>query len=241
MPAYSKSVTTIRKHKDSENVGFAILSAGVGSRIKTYEPRSLIKIKDKNLIDHQIDAIQAKFKEPEIICVFGPSISRIVKNVRGNIRVVENQNYETTNNSESLRLALNNSVKNSLMFIHGDIMIDETFFNSLDFNKSFVVYEDRGMMDEKEVGLTIMKNKATILSYGLEEKWCQAAFFKGKEIKLLRSIFNTFTKHDKKMLTFEVINKIIDSGGTFHAQKLEKSKILEIDCIKDIKNENINL
>lgn len=241
MPTYSKSVTTIRKHKDSENVGFAILSAGVGSRIKTYEPRSLIKIKDKSLIDHQVNAIESKFKDPEIIGVFGPNMPKIVKNIGRNVRIVENQLYETTNNSESLRLALNNSVKNSLMFIHGDILIDETFFNSLNFNRSFVVYEDRGMMDEKEVGLTIMKNKATILSYGLEEKWCQAAFFKGKEIKILRNIFNTFTKQDKKMLTFEVINKIIDSGGTFQAQKLEKSKILEIDCIKDIKNENINL
>jgi len=241
MSSYSKSVTTIRKHKDSENVGFAILSAGIGARIKTYEPRSLLKIKGKTLIDHQIDAIKSKFKDPEIIGVFGTSVPRIVKNVRGKIRVVENQKYDTTNNSESLRLALNNSIKNSLMFIHGDILIDETFFNSLNFNKSFVVYEDQGMMDEKEIGLTIMKNKATILSYGLDQKWCQAAFFKGKELKILRNIFAGFTKYDKKMLTFEVINKVIDSGGVFQAQKLQKSKILEIDCIKDIKNENINL
>lgn len=241
MSTYSKSVTTIRKHKDSENVGFAILSAGVGARIKTYEPRSLIKIREKFLIDHQIDAIKSKFKDPEIIGVFGPNVCRIVKNVRGRIRIVENQKYETTNNSESLRLALNNSVKNSLMFFHGDLLIEETFFSCLNFNKSFVVYEDQGMIDEKEVGLTIMKNKATILSYGLEEKWCQAAFFKGKELKILRNIFNGFTKHDKKMLTFEIINKVIDAGGNFQAQKLQKSKILEIDCIKDIKNENTNM
>jgi choline kinase len=235
MSTYSKSVTTIRKHKDSENVGFGILSAGVGSRIKTYEPRSLLKIKDKTLISHQIEAIQSRFKDPEIIGVFGTGISRVVKSVRGKIRVVENQNYENTNNSESLRLAINNSIKESFMFIHGDMLIDQTFFGSLNFNKSFIVYEDRGMMDEKEIGVTVMKNKATILSYGLEEKWCQAAFFKGKEIKILRNIFNSFTKHDKKTLTFELINKIIDSGGSFQAHKLEKSKILEIDCIKDIK------
>ena len=241
MSAYSKSVTTIRKHRDSENVGFAILSAGIGARIKTYEPRSLLKIKNKTLIDHQVDAIKSKFKDPEIIGVFGPHIARVAKNVRGKIRIVENQKYETTNNSESLRLALNNSIKNSLMFFHGDMLINETFFNSLNFNKSFVVYEDRGMMDEKEIGLTIMKNKATILSYGLEKKWCQAAFFKGKELKILRNIFSTFSNQDKKMLTFEIINRIIDSGGSFQAQRLEKSKIIEIDCIRDIKNENINL
>ena len=241
MSAYSKSVTTIRKHRDSENVGFAILSAGIGARIKTYEPRSLLKIKNKTLIDHQVDAIKSKFKDKEIIGVFGPHIARVAKNVRGKIRIVENQKYETTNNSESLRLALNNSIKNSLMFFHGDMLINETFFNSLNFNKSFVVYEDRGMMDEKEIGLTIMKNKATILSYGLEKKWCQAAFFKGKELKILRNIFSTFSNQDKKMLTFEIINRIIDSGGSFQAQRLEKSKIIEIDCIRDIKNENINL
>jgi choline kinase len=240
MALYNKSVTTIKKNQKSDKIGFAILSAGLGARIKTYEPRSLIKINGKTLIERQIAAINNNFNDPEIIGVFGPGINKISKAMLGKIRIVENQNYESTNNSESLRLAINNCLTKSVMFFHGDILFTNGIFESLDFSKSFILYEDRGMIDEKEIGVTVIKNNATILSYGLEDKWCQIAFLQKKELKILRSIFSNFSKHDKKMLTFEVINKIIELGGSFQAKKLNRAKIVEIDCIKDIKNENFN-
>ena len=240
MALYNKSVTTIKKKKEADKMGFAILSAGLGARIKTYEPRSLLKINGKTLIERQVSAINNNFNDPEIIGVFGPGVNRISKTMLGKIRIVENQNYESTNNSESLRLAVNNCLTKSIMFFHGDILFTNGLFESLDFNKSFILYEDRGMIDEKEIGVTVINNNATILSYGLEEKWCQIAYLHKRELKILRNIFSNFTKHDKKMLTFEIINKIIELGGSFQAKKLDRAKIVEIDCIKDIKNENFN-
>ena len=42
------------------------------------------------------------------------------------------------------------------------------------------------------------------------------------------------------MLTFEVLNLIIDKGGNIKIIEPEKISILEIDCMKDLKNEDFN-
>jgi hypothetical protein len=95
-------------------------------------------------------------------------------------------------------------------------------------------------MKKNEVGLTEVDETVSVLSYGLEKKWCQIAFFTGKELDLLRSLFNRFSETNKKMLSFELINLIISSGGKFKCIEPKSMKILEIDSIKDAQDENIN-
>ena len=237
----SRSTTTIKKSLYNDSISVVIVSAGVGSRIRSNEPRSLIKIKDDTLVNHQIQAITDTFKSYEIIGVFGTQIEKILKRVDNRIRVVENQLHNETNNSESMRLGLNNSIYDNVLFIHGDIYFKSKLLKSADYTKSFLVVDANEDMSEKEVGLTANGNKVSILSYGLEKKWCQMCFLTGKELKILKSIFLKFQESDKKMLSFEVINKIIENGGSFACHEKKGSHVVEIDCIKDINNENFNL
>jgi choline kinase len=237
----NRSTTTIKKSLYNDGISVVIVSAGMGSRIRSNEPRSLIKIKDDTLVNHQIQAIADTFKSYEIIGVFGTQIEKILKKVDNRIRVVENQLHNETNNSESMRLGLNNSLYNNVLFIHGDIYFKSKLLKSADYTKSFLVVDANEDMSEKEVGLTANANKVSILSYGLEKKWCQMCFLTGKELKILKSIFLKFQESDKKMLSFEVINKIIENGGSFACHEKKGSHVVEIDCIKDINNENFNL
>lgn len=237
----SRSTTTIKKSLYNDSISVVIVSAGAGSRIRSNEPRSLIKIKNDTLINHQIQAITDTFKTYEVIGVFGTQIEKILKKVDNRIRVVENQLHNETNNSESMRLGLNNSLYNNVLFIHGDIYFKSSLLKSADYTKSFLVVDANQDMSEKEVGLTINNNKASILSYGLEKKWCQMCFLTGKELKILKSIFLKFQESDRKMLSFEIINKIIENGGSFACHEKKGSHVVEIDCIKDINNENFNL
>jgi len=218
-----------------------ILSAGVGNRIKSNEPRSLLKIGNKTLIEHQIDTINSCISNCEIIGVFGYSIEKIVKKVAEKLRIVENQMYETTNNSESLRLAVNNTNRKSVLFVHGDLYFNEDTLKNVNFKKSFLLVDTKEMMKQKEIGVTIQNKKATILSYNLPTKWCQVAFFTGKELKMLKSTLNKLRGSQKKLLSFEIINKLISMGANFQCHEPDKMSILEIDCIKDLKNENFNL
>lgn len=212
----------------------ALLSAGNGSRIKSYEPRSLLKIKGSYLLEHQIKTINASLESPEIITVVGCHANRVIKKVRGKSRFVENQIHETTNSSESLRLAFNNSTNFNFLFMHGDLHFNTKTLD-VPFEKSFVIVDNQNRFKDSEVGLTKNQERLSILSYGLPEKWAQIAFVTGNEYEILRSIFNKYEAQDKKRLSFEIINTIIEMGGKFACYEPRGMKITEIDRIKDIK------
>ena len=240
MSRFVRSITQVQACNNKQDISIAILSAGIGARIKSYEPRSMIKIGSKTLIGHQINTLEQCFESPEIIAVVGYGADKITKRVRGSVRIVENQIYQETNTSESMRLAFNNTTKNNFLFIHGDLYFNQDTLSNLDYNKSFILIDDKNQFSDKEVGVTSNKNVATILSYGLPVKWAQIAYITGKEIEILKKIFHKFDSISKKNLSFEIINKMISMGASFQCYQPTKMSILEIDCIKDLKNENIN-
>ena len=230
-----KTSQNSKAKKANVDICVAILSAGVGARIKSYEPRSLLRINNEPLIDRQIHVINNSFTSPEIIAVFGYDFYRILKKIKTPIRVIENQLYETTNNAESLRLAFNNNVKNNFLFMHGDLLFNNATLSQLNYSESFIIVDSKERFDKKEVGVTITNGKANILSYGLDTKWCQIAHLTGKELKIANSLFLRFEEQNKKMLSFEVINAIIENGGCFKCYEPNNMNIFEIDKIrKDI-------
>lgn len=231
-----RNTTNIKKKKiqSDQKISIAILAAGVGSKIKSYEPRSLLKTKDGLLLDHQIKTLNNFFDRPEIITVVGCHANRIIRKFRGRTRIVENQIYFNTNASESMRLAFNNCDTDNFMFIHGDLLFNKSAID-VDYNKSFVIIESGQQFKDQEVGVTKINNNLSIMSYGLKEKWAQIAYCTGKEYSILKSIFQKFEEQDKKQLSFEIINKIIAMGGSFACYEPKGMKILEIDRIKDIK------
>jgi choline kinase len=237
MSRFVTNITTSNKNKTKPHnvdITVAILSAGIGSRIKSYEPRSMLRIGDMTLLEHQISTINNCFNNPEIIGVIGYDSQKIIKRIN-NIRIIENQLYETTNASESLRLAFNNTTKGAFLFMHGDLLFNNETLQNLDYSKSFVIVDNMKKIGNKEVGITISSSKkASIFSYGLETKWCQIAYLTGKEIKIARNIFNRFEQHNKKMLSFEILNKMIEMGASFSCHEPKQMEIIEIDRIKDV-------
>ena len=240
----SRFVTDIQKpssaKRQKSNITTVILAAGCGNKIKSYEPRSLLKIKEDHLISHQINSINESLSNPEIITVVGCCKERVIKKTRGRTRIVENQNFDTTNSAESIRLAFNNTLNQKFLFAHGDLYFNPECLK-VSYDKSFIIIDSRGKMRDDEVGVTVCDGKLSIMSYGLPTKWCQIAFFTGKEFKLLKGILNRYKDIDKTKLSFELINSVVDAGGKFHCYEPKKMNILEIDRIKDLKeNEDLN-
>jgi hypothetical protein len=118
--------------------------------------------------------------------------------------------------------------------MHGDLYFNEHTLN-VNYDKSFVILDTRGQIKDGEVGATVCDNKLSILSYGLPTKWAQIAYFTAKEYKILRNIFNKYENQDKKKLSFELVNMVIENGGKFKCYEPEKMSIVEIDRIKDIR------
>tara|TARA_R110000824_G_scaffold379455_1_gene571437 strand:- start:898 stop:1608 length:711 start_codon:yes stop_codon:yes gene_type:complete len=234
----SRFTQKIKDEPLSASIG--ILSAGMGSRIKSYEPRALLKIGPKFLLQHQLDVMHSVFDKPEIVVGIGVESNRILKKFPSKIRFIENQLYDTTGPFETLRLIVNNITGNSILFFHGDLYFDARTIESADFSRSFIVVDNKNKMRDKEVGVTTVNDKASILSYGLDTKWCQIAFLTGKEFAILRQICSKTTYETKTLLAFEAINSIIGRGGTIKVYEPDNMSIVEIDCMKDIKNENFN-
>tara|TARA_R110001599_G_scaffold154901_3_gene340566 strand:+ start:433 stop:1131 length:699 start_codon:yes stop_codon:yes gene_type:complete len=230
----TRNVTRIRKKPIAEyDIGFGILSAGVGNKIKSYEPRSLLKISGKSIVDTQIETVSGFFEHPEIIVVVGCHANKVIKKIRGKARIVENQIHNDSNSAESLRLAFNNSTADSFMFCHGDVVFNDQTLD-VSYDKSFVITNSDGMIKDQEIGITKVNKKLSIMSYGLPCKWCQMAFFTGREKKILKNVFNSFDADKRKWLSFEIINKVVEAGGRFECYEPKKMRVLEVDRIKDI-------
>ena len=230
-------VTSIKNKKEatpSNGICVAVLSAGNGSRIKSYEPRSLLKIKGSYLLDHQIDTISESFDNPEIINVVGCHANRVIKKCKKRIRIIENQLHEVSNSSESMRLAFNSTVNKNFLFMHGDLYFNTNTLD-IDYSSSFVIIDTKNRFKDTEVGLSTYNGTLTMMSYGLPTKWAQICFVTGNEYKILSSIFQKYETQDKKKLSFEIINMIIEAGGEFRCYEPRGMNIKEIDRIKDIK------
>tara|TARA_R110002167_G_scaffold149667_3_gene343025 strand:- start:1647 stop:2351 length:705 start_codon:yes stop_codon:yes gene_type:complete len=234
MARFVTSITRKKEIAPENQVCVAILSAGNGSRIKSYEPRSLLKIKGEYLIDHQINVLNECFKLPEIITVVGCHANRVIKKSKHRTRMVENQLHEESNSSESLRLAFNNTQHENILFMHGDLYFNKSTLD-VPFNKSFIIVDTKERFKDSEVGATIQQGMLTTLSYGLPAKWAQIAFITGNEHRILNNIFHKYEPQDKKRLSFEIINMILEAGGEFACHEPKKMAIKEIDRIKDIR------
>ena len=226
------------KNKQPENIDIIILTAGIGSKIKSYEPRSLIRMNDKSLLEHQIDAFSDKLLNCNFITVIGYEANKIIRKFQGKTRIVENLNFNESNNGESLRLGVNNGLSDNVLFMHGDIYFDKSIIDEFIYTDSFIITSNG--LEEREVGVTVTDGYVNTFSYGLEKKWGQIAFLKQKDLEILRKLIIRNDFNTKFMLTFEVLNKLIELGVRFKEIEVDNKKIKEIDTVKDISYENFN-
>lgn len=226
------------KNKAQLPVQAIILAAGAGARTRSYEPRCLLKYNGQIILDSQIETIQNRFTKSEITIVGGIESHKIIKKIGKTARFVENQIHDDSNSGESLRLGVNNSLQDNILFFHGDLIFSNQIFDKIDMDKSSLLIDKSNQIDEKEVGVTIVDGKATVLSYNLPIKWCQIAYLNTNDTLLLRRLLIRSDFDTRHLLTFEIINKMIEFGAEFNCIDIENNFIKEIDSLKDINNEN---
>lgn len=229
------------KNKNEQPIQAIILAAGAGARTRSYEPRCLLKYEGETLLERQISSIQKRFVKSEISVVGGIEGSKIIRKIGKSARYVENQIFDDSNSGESLRIGINNSLIDNILFLHGDLIFDEKILNCIDTNHSCILIDSSGKIEEKEVGITTdVSGNASILSYDLPVKWCQIAYFNQIEVGILRKILVRNDIEFKHLLTFEVINKVIEFGGKIKCVDINNIFIKEVDSLRDINNENNN-
>ena len=218
---------------NENNISIIIPAAGVGRRMKSYGPKPLIKVGNSTIIKNQINLLRTYIDNSHIVLVCGFKAERLMNETPDFILKVENELYDQTNVVRSIGMGLRASANClGVMIVYGDLVFNSEAIKHIPFQKSSVVIAERGMGDE-EVGCIIGEdNKLTHLMYDLAPKWGQIAFFTGMELQLLKNL--CWDEKNNTKFGFEIINNIIDKGGSFNCIQNDKIQIIDIDSSKDI-------
>ena len=147
-----------------------ILAAGKGTRLRpiTYQkPKCLVEVNGKPILRYQLDGF-IKAKVDLIIIVIGylgekirRYIETLPKHMRSHILIVENKEYEVTNNMYSLKLALDDILSSSIDFeyafiINGDVVIeDKLVLHAVRKTSGSKIFVDRSIYTEESMKVTV--------------------------------------------------------------------------------------
>ena len=208
----NKIIKSNKVHSDL--VTFILLCDMPGHRMKSYGSTSLVEIQNKKLIDLQIEAIKSKFKTYELILCTGFDAENLYKYIRyyykkENIRMVENQLFNTTNSCESLRLCLNNTRNSKIFILNGNLMFNNNIFDNLTLDNNFIMIE-KSPMENLEIGANINENNLVeYMSFGATNIWSEILFLsESKSIECLKNLLGNIEYKNK--FIFEAINDIIN-------------------------------
>jgi len=213
MPRSDNGCRPARKKEVPSDITVVLLAGNPGWRMKSYGPQCLQKLSTgQTLLDKQVSSIRAVLPESEIIITCKDYLTKILNNKPYDVRVVQSQ-IEDSNEVEEIRLALNNTITDNVLFVCSDMYFDRNIFNSVDFNESFVLYETNNMMASDSVGVTIVNGKASIMSYGIDNKWARI-FYVNQRGKVS---LNHYCKNEQnqKMFAWEAVNYVVDKSSVF--------------------------
>ena len=207
--------------------------AGIGHRMKSYGPKCLLQVDGKEtIIEKSIDTIKDVYPYAEIIVVVGFEADKVIKSIPNDVRIIENQIYESTNVVESIRLALNCCTNENIIILYGDLIYNCETIGGITSSGSRVVIDSKGRFRPEEVGVTVVDNAVTNFAYGLPTKWSHIIYMTGKESKIFKTLCRDRRKN--KMYPFEILNFMISKGCKFKVIEPDGMKIREIDSLKDL-------
>lgn len=220
-------VPTRRGRKTGSDITAIVTSSSVEYRRRSLGPKILFTSPDGYpLINTILESIVLRFNGADIIFTVGFQADKIIKNRPYHGRIVENQLYETTNSIEECRLAINNSIGESVFIISGDMYFESFLLDVIDTKESSVIIDKNSRMPEDEVGVTEVKGDVTAFAYGLPTKWCNIVYLKGKEFEL----FSKFCADRENSVKFiwEGLNYVVDNGGRIKTRENIEAKIQKI-------------
>ena len=235
----------IIKNDNNKFISIVLLCDSPGYRMKSYGPLSLISIGNKKLIDIQINAIKNAFHNFELILCLGFDTDKVYRYIKSkypqiNIRIVENQLFNSSNSCEGLRLSLNNIYNENILICDGTLLLSNKILGLLDYNKSCVLVENNPF-HAMEIGLNYnQSNIVTHFSFGAKYTWSEIIFLTGQEI--ISSLQKILINYDSKTrFMFEAFNELINNNYNIKTIK-NKSQLIKVNNITtyhDIKDKSL--
>lgn len=232
----SRFVTTTRNPhiKNTNGLSVIVLCAGIGHRMKSYGPKSLLMLPDGHTIISKImENVYLHYPKSELIVTVGFEADKVIDALPPTVHVIENQLYEETNTLEETRLALNAATNENVLLIHGDLIFNAIALDKINKKQSCVIIDSNDQIDDSEIGVTVVDNKVTIFAYDLPKKWCYVAYLTGEELELFRKIVKD--RDRSRWYVFEALNEVVLKGGQIKAIEPKHMEISRIEKSKDWK------
>lgn len=166
-----------------------ILAAGIGSRLRPMtntKPKCLVTSAGKPILQYQIDAyIEAGVEELVIVVGYeSGAIRDFCKHIKGiDIHIVENHDYETTNNMYSLYLVREYAQNRDFILNNADLTIDSSIVAHLAGCESAdAIAVDRSLYNDESMKLSVDETgRVTDISKEVSEQnsyGCSIDFYK---------------------------------------------------------------
>ncbi len=138
-----------------------ILAAGVGSRLRpltSKKPKCMVRVAGRPILDYQVRAYAAAGIK-DIIIVVGYEaaiIKEYYKHTRDiNIKLIENEDYEITNNMYSLFLTSSEVENESFIISNGDVVFDTSIIYELVKTDEDLIATDTGSYSDEAMKITL--------------------------------------------------------------------------------------
>ena len=226
--------------RDERFVSAMILGDNHGYRMKSYGPLPLVSFHDKTLLEHQVDAIKAVYRNYEIILCCGFQSDKVFKFVRKNmplenIRIVENQIYNSSNDAESARICLNNTMNDNVVIIDGSVAVTPECLKEVSNTNNCIVTQPKDKESFFEIGVVDSGGVVQNMSVGQHEhRWVEVVGLTDKHsIEVMQSVLAD--QDYKTRLLFEAVNDSIDRGVKFVPSRLTDYTVMSVNNIKSFR------
>lgn len=229
---------------ENDELSIIIPAAGIGKRMKSYGPKSLIQLDStSNVLSRQLSILQKLHPKADIVIVSGFEHEKTLefihqwnskfRNVGSKeVKVINNTRYSETNVAKSITMATEFCDKDKYLIIYGDLVFNEDTLNNIVFERSGLVVDTEGQLDKLEVGIKFADYQIEKLAYDTKVKWAQIAYLNHADMEEFNSLVDQ-PRHSK-YFSFEIFNMMLATGTRLQCYWNPKMRIVEIDYSKDI-------
>lgn len=207
-----------------------LLNAGPGYRVKSYGPKCLLKLANKEaVIERQLRIITDKYEKANIYSSIGFDAHKIKKYKpikKYNIVYNENEDFINTNNLYSLKkILIENDIKGPCFVMYGDIVFGEKTFPSIP--KCNTVFTSQNT-DIEKIGVSSNNSIVSHMMWDIENTWSELVYFDKDFIDIIKNY-----DCQKFEFLFELINNKINEGVEFKVAPFG-SEVIDIDLLTDL-------
>jgi len=214
--------------------------------MKSHGPIPLLKMGKTTLLEKQINIIKSCFLNYEIIICTGFKAEKlnffINKNIKENVRIVENQIHNNTNCCESVRLCLNNTRNSSIFIQRADTLFYSENYLSIDYKENSIMTQDSHGISKFETSSIENNRNLQSLCLGLKNNFWVENLYLNDRISI-NNFSNIISSVDfKTKFLFEAINDFCEKN-TVKVYKNSQTEIVKYNNIKTLKGttyENTN-